>query len=63
MRGPTKKELEEDCEALLDLLEDILSECEEQGCMLSAALNERVEEWLGPVETADDDAIDVTPER
>lgn len=63
MRGPTKKELEEDCESLLDLIEDILDECEAQGCIFSAALNERIDEWMGPSESAEEDVIDVIPER
>lgn len=64
MRGPTKRELEEDCEALLDLLEDVIHECATQGCLLSADLNQRVDEWLGPLEEGgEEDVIEVIPER
>lgn len=62
MRGPTKKELEDDCEALCDLLEDILDECAVQGCMLSAEINQRVDEWLGPPEDGVEDITEIFPE-
>lgn len=69
MRTKTKKQLESECEhlgdvcdCLLDLIEDILDECEAHGCIHSAAIHERVDEWLEPAD-ADDDVIEVTPER
>lgn len=63
MRGPTKRELEEDCESLLDLLDDLLQECAAHGCLHSADLNRRVDEWLEPADGADEDVIEVIPER
>lgn len=67
-RRPTKKDLEsecrrleDDCDALLDLIEDLLEECATQGCSHSADIRERVDEWLEPGD-ADDDVVEVIPE-
>lgn len=53
--------LQEDCECLIDLLDDVLAECDESGCLHSAAVIERVDEWLEPPED-EDDVIEVVPE-
>jgi hypothetical protein len=65
----SKKDLEEqcrllgeECDDLIDLLQDILAECETHGCIHSAAITEAVDDWLEP-EDGEDDVIEVTPER
>jgi hypothetical protein len=60
----SRKELLEDNEELICLLNDLLICCEEQGCLVPDDIMERVKDFL-IVEDADDgdDVIDVTPTR
>lgn len=57
----TKRELSDMCDDLLDLLEDIVTECHEAGCVLSAETCERIDDFLEPEDVRDEDAIEVHP--
>lgn len=57
----TKSEMTEMCDDLLDLLEDIVAECHEAGCVLSADVCERIDYFLEPEEVPDEEAIEVKP--
>jgi len=59
----SKRELLEDNEELICLLNDILVCCEEQGCLLPVDLSERVSEFLilEGGDEVDNKVIDIEP--
>ena len=62
IRMMSKKQLQEDNEELICILDEILACCEEQGCVLPLDLSERVAEFLILDDEEDEgDVIEIKP--